>query len=115
MGILSRRLKTVESETHVLLQSKKSDHSRMLIKRNQTIINNLKTWIKDLEAKEKSLPKYFGLFEGEVCAREGCDGSIELNDKMDSCCTCFQVAPCGYCMTPNSYCSSCDYVSYQKH
>ena len=53
MGILSRRLETVEKEQGDLLRSKKTEHSRILINRNHKIIKNLKSWISELKTKEK--------------------------------------------------------------
>ena len=117
MSILQRRLDEVETHQHELLQSKKTEHSRKLIKRNHTIIKNLKAWIKEALLKEIILLEdktkaYFGIWEGDVCAREGCVGIIGENDKSESSCYCHQDYPCGHCTTPKTFCSSCDYKIY---
>lgn len=47
-----------------------------------------------------------GVFEGELCNREGCQGIIETTEK-DGCCSCHINPPCGYCTTQNEFCEEC--------
>lgn len=49
-----------------------------------------------------------GIFEGDICGRNGCNGVIALLET-DGCCSCHINPPCGYCTTPREYCPECDW------
>ena len=51
-----------------------------------------------------------GLFEGDICLRNGCEGKIKLLET-DECCSCHINPPCGYCTTPREYCPECDWTA----
>lgn len=46
-----------------------------------------------------------GCTEGETCNRDGCQGTMELEEAKG--CTCFQSAPCSACMGRNIVCNDC--------
>lgn len=51
-----------------------------------------------------------GIFEGELCNRDGCTGIIEAYDK-EGCCSCHISAPCSYCTTQTEYCPKCGWTA----
>ncbi len=48
-----------------------------------------------------------GYAEGDICARNGCEGVIEMHPPED--CSCHISPPCGYCTAPRCYCPECDW------
>ena len=54
-----------------------------------------------------------GIFEGEMCNRDGCTGVIEAYDK-DGCCSCHTCAPCSYCTTQTEYCPKCGWSAEEE-
>lgn len=50
----------------------------------------------------------YGFEENEVCGRDGCDGTIQLEDT-DSCCSCHISPPCSHCVDDRHYCPKCDW------
>ncbi len=55
------------------------------------------------------MDKKVGIFEGEVCNRDGCTGIIKLYEK-EGCCSCHTGnPPCSYCTTNNQYCPECNW------
>lgn len=49
-----------------------------------------------------------GIFKGEVCNREGCDGIIDEHDS-DYGCSCHINPPCSYCVDDRCFCPICDW------
>ena len=54
-----------------------------------------------------------GVFENEICNRNGCDGVIEAYEK-EGCCSCHISAPCGYCTTQTEYCPKCGWSAEEE-
>lgn len=48
-----------------------------------------------------------GYEEGNVCGRDGCDGTI--TDAPVENCSCHISAPCSQCVENRFYCSKCDW------
>ncbi len=46
-----------------------------------------------------------GIYEGETCARDGCEGVIETRNV--ECCSCHISPPCSACTEPRNYCDKC--------
>jgi hypothetical protein len=46
-----------------------------------------------------------GVFEGDVCGRDGCQGIIVTHEVED--CSCHINPPCSSCTTPRQYCMEC--------
>lgn len=53
-------------------------------------------------------PDLFGIFDGEICGRFGCNGNM-VNVNNNSLCTCFYSAPCNHCMNPHTICNTCGF------
>jgi hypothetical protein len=49
----------------------------------------------------------FGCYEGDVCGRYGCRGTINLRPSEN--CSCHINPPCSSCTDPRHYCSECDW------
>lgn len=52
-----------------------------------------------------------GIFKGDVCGRDGCKGILDEHqpDRERGGCTCFQNAPCSFCVDDRTYCPECDW------
>lgn len=50
----------------------------------------------------------FGQEEGEICWRNGCQGTIAVAERTGDC-SCHIAPPCGSCTEPREYCPECDW------
>ena len=48
-----------------------------------------------------------GIYDGEICNRNGCNGTIEEHPVEN--CSCHINPPCGQCTAPRNYCNKCDW------
>lgn len=55
----------------------------------------------------------FGIEEGAVCWRNGCQGVIAVRPVEN--CSCHIAPPCGECSTPREYCPECDWRAEDDH
>lgn len=54
-----------------------------------------------------------GVYEGEVCGRDGCSGVLEAHPHPGGC-TCFQSAPCSVCTVNRQYCPTCEWEAQDE-
>lgn len=48
-----------------------------------------------------------GIYEGDICQRDGCKGVIAMHPVEN--CSCHISPPCGSCTKPAEYCPECDW------
>lgn len=54
----------------------------------------------------------YGVLEGEICGRDGCNGIIKELPK-DGCCSCHISPPCSYCETQTEFCPACGWSAQE--
>ncbi len=54
-----------------------------------------------------------GMFKGEVCNRNGCDGILDEHEKEGGC-SCHINPPCSYCVYDSTYCPKCDWSAEEE-
>ena len=52
-----------------------------------------------------------GTEEGDVCARDGCEGVIEVTREGEGC-SCHIWPPCGYCVSAAHSCPACEWAEW---
>lgn len=55
----------------------------------------------------------YGIYKGEVCGRDGCNGIIQERE-IDGCCSCHISSPCSYCETPKEFCPECGWDANEE-
>lgn len=53
-----------------------------------------------------------GIWEGDNCNREGCQGTIQIREPEN--CSCHISSPCGSCTTPREYCDECGWEASEE-
>jgi hypothetical protein len=72
------------------------------------MIKLLKRFAKKIELLNEHV---VGIYEGDICHRNFCLGTIRKVDGSCSCSTCGNP-PCGYCTNAPVYCDTCGWEDY---